>query len=305
MKVEDILEIIIPTFNREKVLTKTLQTLLSSPVGKCQITILDNNSTDGTGAYIQSLLEKFPNIKYIKNRYNLGLAGNFCKGMMIPTKKYFWMVSDDTGLDFTCWDSILLALQKNYDVCLTLNYYDVKSCNTTTDKAHIILMLIWMFSGIFKTSLITDDVILMALTDIYTVHPQLALITKAVLGNNVYIPAHAITEPRRNVETEKGKKYTFNRNEKFFHFRLDAPMNFFPGFLNAVESIKDPKLKKECINLIFKYKFIKFSRAHFKHNFYHRVNFWDTFLLLPFKYKVCFVCGAIRYYLSFGVKREQ
>lgn len=149
MKTEDILEIIIPTFNRKRILEQTLGTLMSSPVKKCQITVLDNNSTDDTAAYVQSLLPQFPNLRYIKNRYNLGLAGNFCKGMMLPEKKYFWLMSDDTGLDFTHWSEMETALQQDYDVLLTLNYYGVKDCKTISERANIILMLIWMFSGIF------------------------------------------------------------------------------------------------------------------------------------------------------------
>ena len=292
------LEIIIPTFNRSGILKQTLQNLLNSPVRNCQITILDNNSTDDTCSYIQTLLSNYSNLRYIRNRYNLGLAGNFCKGMMLPTKKYFWLISDDTLLDFTHWEELQKALQQDFDVLLTLNYYQVTGCKNVTDKANIILMLIWMFSGIFKTELLSDDIILKALTDIYTVHPQIPLIAKAVTRENIYIPKYSITKPQTNIEIKEGKKYSFNRNDKFFHFRISQPMNFLPGFLNAVESIEDQKLKKECINLIFKYKIVKYSRAHFRQNPYHKVTFCDTLLLLPLRQKFSFLMCALRYYLS-------
>lgn len=307
MKTEDILEIIIPTFNRKPVLEQTLGVLLHSPAGKCQVTVLDNNSADDTEPLVKSLMPFFPNLKYVKNRFNLGLAGNFCKAMMLPEKKYFWIMSDDTGLDFAHWNEVEKALAQDYDVLLTLNYYGVKDCKTVKEQAQVILMLIWMFSGIFKSSLVTDDLILRALTDIYTVHPQIALITKAVSKQNVWLPPYPITAPRENVESAEKREYSFNRNAAFRHFRLDQPMNFFPGFLNAVENIEDPVLKKTCIELIFKYSFVKYNSNHFKHIRYHRVNFWDTFLLLPFKYKLVFLAGALKYHIThpFGRKHEK
>lgn len=305
MKTEELLEIIIPTFNRQEVLAETLPAILSSPVGRCRITVLDNNSSDATSEYIQGLLPSYPNLHYIKNRFNLGLAGNFCKAFTIPSKKYFWVISDDAQLDFTHWDALEQALREDYQVLLTLNYYQVTRAENTDEKAHIILMLIWMFSGIFKTSLLSDEIMLNALTDIYTVHPQIALILKAIgEGRKIFIPPFPIASPSANIE-EKKKKYSFNRCEKAAHFRLDKPANFFPGFLNAMENIQNPKLKKRCIELIFKYRFLKFNRKYFYYNRYCPVNFADTFILLPFKYKCRFLWALLAYLILYAWRKHE
>ena len=114
INVTELLEIIIPTFNRADTLQKTVETLLNSPVGNCKITILDNNSKDNTKEVVEAFQGQYENVKYIKNRYNYGLAGNICKALTLPTEKYFWIVFDDTGLDFSNWEYIEKGLKPVY-----------------------------------------------------------------------------------------------------------------------------------------------------------------------------------------------
>ena len=247
------LEIIIPTFNRCDTLKQTVETILKSPVGKCSITILDNHSNDSTQEIVENLQRSYSNLNYIKNRYNLGLAGNICKALTIPTKNYFWIVFDDTGFDFSNWSYIEKGLNENADCILTTNYYQVTSTDTIEDRAAIFLMLIYGFAGIYKTDLITDDVVLYALTDIYTVHPQMALIS-AVFNDKkrkIFIPKKTITFPQINPETQRGEKYSFNRNKgDFYHFRISSG-DFIPGFVCAIQSLKDEKLRRKCIEMLF------------------------------------------------------
>lgn len=253
MQVDKDLEIIIPTFNRSETLKNTVQNILVSPVGSCRITILDNNSTDNTAEVVRELAKNHNNIVYIKNRFNLGLAGNICKALTLPTAKYFWIVFDDTGLDFANWNCIEEGLKQDYDCILTTNYYDVKNSVDLKERAAIFLMLIFCFAGIYKTDLITDDVVLYALNDIYTVHSQMALISAVFNDKNrkIYIPEKTIAFPQVNPETAKGEEYSFNRTKgKFCHFRISHG-DFIPGFLAGLQSLDDELLQKECVKLFF------------------------------------------------------
>ena len=193
------------------------------------------------------------NVKYIKNRYNYGLAGNICKALTLPTEKYFWIVFDDTGLDFSNWEYIEKGLKEDYDCVLTTNYYDVKKCDNYDDKAALYLMLIYCFAGIYKTDLITDDVILYALTDIYTVHSQMALISALFNDEKrrIYLPEKTVAFSKMNPETERGEEYSFNRSDKtFYHFRI-SHKDFIPGFMQGLQSIKDKKLRDKCVELLY------------------------------------------------------
>lgn len=298
MNISEQLEIIIPTYNRAKTLMETIDRILNSPVSKCKITILDNNSKDDTERCVKELLPKYENLIYIKNRYNLGLAGNICKALTIPEKKYFWIVFDDTGLDFSNWQFVEEGLKQDYDCILTTNYYDVRNTDDYKEKAAIYLMLIFCFAGIYKTDLITDDVVLYALTDIYTVHSQMALIS-AVFNDKkrkIFIPEKTVTYPKMNPEQKNGQKYSFNRSGKsFYHFRISHG-DFIPGFMQAIQSIKDNKLKEACADLLFenrngygpygsvaKRQFL-LATSQFNKDYY--INLSDEYLLMENKYRI-------------------
>ena len=82
MKIEDKLEIVIPTFNRCEKLGITFSYLLdeNSPVKNCDITILDNCSTDDTPNLVKKIAEKHPNVKYQRNARNIGSFGSIVRG---------------------------------------------------------------------------------------------------------------------------------------------------------------------------------------------------------------------------------
>lgn len=298
MQVNKNLEIIIPTFNRSETLKNTIQNILVSPVGSCRITILDNNSTDDTFKVVEKFSNEHENIVYIRNRFNLGLAGNICKALTLPTAKYFWIIFDDTGLNFENWNYIEEGLKQDYDCILTTNYYDVKNSVDLKERAAIFLMLIYCFAGIYKTDLITDDVVLYAFNDIYTVHSQMALISAVFNDKNrkIYIPEKTIAFPQVNPETAKGEEYSFNRTKgKFYHFRISHG-DFIPGFLTGLQSLDDEKLQKECAELLFEKRngigpFIikKFVNKSFQNipkdqNIY--INYLDQKWFLEDKYKI-------------------
>lgn len=280
------LTIIIPTYNRRETLRKTLEKIKASPCSGAPLVILDNCSTDGTGEMVAGM--GFPALTYIKNPYNLGLAGNLVRAMETAGKcgtEYFWIVFDDTDFDFTHWNNVEEMLRWGWDVTVVSNYYNVKF----DDRAPIFLMLIYLFTGIFKTSLITPDVILYALTDIYTIHPQMALLCKVFNERRpITIAPHSVSFPQSNPETD----YSFNRVPGFSHFRISSPAFFLPGFLNAVQGLKDPRLKKECIRLLFK-KYHGIGPYICAHSIpaapWKIPNFLDTLYWLPFYCKCRFL----------------
>ncbi len=285
--------IIIPTFNRKQLVTNLLNTLLHSPLKQAPIIVLDNCSTDGTSETIQSLTQTHANISLIQNTYNMGLAGNLVKAMELAytcKTNYFWILFDDTKLDFTYWTEVETYLQQNKPVIITTNYYQV----TVDDLAPIFLMLIYPFAAIYQTRLLTPVILLKALTDIYTIHPQMAFLCELF---NKKVPltlaSHNIALPSANPE----KEYSFNRVKNFTHFRLSHPVWFVPGFLNAIEPL-NKSMKSRCVELLFcSYNgeggtpvgpyITKEFLPPIPH--WNLVNLTDVLILLPFKYKIKFI----------------
>lgn len=118
MKIEDKLEIVIPTFNRCEKLGITFSYLLgeNSPVKNCDITILDNCSTDDTPNLVKKIAEKHPNVKYRRNARNIGSVSNIDRSVEIAEKQYLWVIGDDDMYDWGCWGEVEKAIENEVDV---------------------------------------------------------------------------------------------------------------------------------------------------------------------------------------------
>lgn len=78
-KVDPLLTIAIPTYNRLEKLKISLNKILDYTKGHDEIEIFvsDNASTDGTKEYVKDVQKENSNLKYYRNIANLGLDGNF------------------------------------------------------------------------------------------------------------------------------------------------------------------------------------------------------------------------------------
>lgn len=91
---------IVVTFNRKKLLSECIEALRDQSAG-CDILVIDNHSTDGTGEYVRGLSEAaFPasRLLYYNTGENLGGAGGFAYGLEKAYAlgyEFFWLMDDD------------------------------------------------------------------------------------------------------------------------------------------------------------------------------------------------------------------
>ena len=86
---------VVVTFNRIGMLKKCIESLCEQTV-RCNILIIDNHSTDGTGEYVKSLSDE--RITYADTGSNLGGAGGFSYGMDMACGMEcdaVWVMDDD------------------------------------------------------------------------------------------------------------------------------------------------------------------------------------------------------------------
>lgn len=108
---EILLELILITYNRSVFLDNTLRQLKDSPFAQCQLTVLDNCSTDDTPAVIAKYQDQFPNYKIIRHPINIGGDFNFLRAIEVSTAPYTWVVCDDDDFDFTHAGEVITAIE--------------------------------------------------------------------------------------------------------------------------------------------------------------------------------------------------
>lgn len=94
-----ILSICIPTWNRAKILSASLDSfreqLTSVDSSEVELFVSDNCSDDETPQVIQSFVDQGLPITYNRNSENVGAARNFIKCMQWASGKYIWLLGDD------------------------------------------------------------------------------------------------------------------------------------------------------------------------------------------------------------------
>lgn len=116
-----ILSICIPTYNRAGFLKQCLDSIASQIKNPehVEIVISDNGSSDNTQSVVEEYQKKFPFIKYIKNRENLGFDKNVLQVVEKASGDYCWLLGDDDALFKDALECLLpLLLENKYEYFL-------------------------------------------------------------------------------------------------------------------------------------------------------------------------------------------
>ncbi|HEY5601180.1 MAG TPA: glycosyltransferase family 2 protein [Patescibacteria group bacterium] len=104
--------VVIPNWNGEKLLPKTLQSLQKQKFKNFDTIVVDNGSTDGS---VRLLLEKFPRVKIIALEKNYGFAKAVNFAVIKLQNKYVALLNNDAIVDKNWLYYLLLSLKKHKD----------------------------------------------------------------------------------------------------------------------------------------------------------------------------------------------
>jgi glycosyltransferase involved in cell wall biosynthesis len=108
------LDVIIPTYNREDLLPLTLESLLAAPIPmglKVIITVVDNNSKDGTKQLVQHYHEKYgERIRYVFETKQ-GRSHALNAGITSTTGDLLGMIDDDEKIDSGWYQTVFDAFR--------------------------------------------------------------------------------------------------------------------------------------------------------------------------------------------------
>jgi len=98
--IDDLITVVIPTFNRQELLKKAVKSVTDQNVAGVLIHIFDNCSTDGTEQCVAGLIARHPNIRYTKRDSNIGALPNYIGALAtVETPFYIPLADDDWLLD--------------------------------------------------------------------------------------------------------------------------------------------------------------------------------------------------------------
>lgn len=131
---EEIVSIIIPTFNGKHLLEQSINSALSQSYANTVVVIVDNGSTDGTNEFIQ---ENYSEIEYIQLSKNLGYVGAVNAGIRAADTNYVAILNNDAVADSNWIEMALAVFHKNKEIaCVTpkiLSFYDNRRIDSSGD----------------------------------------------------------------------------------------------------------------------------------------------------------------------------
>ncbi len=111
--------IIVPVYNTEKYIAKTLDSLIGQTLDSFEIVVVDDGSTDGSSAIIRQYEQKYPNLihAYWKENGGLGSARNY--GLQYARAEYIGFVDSDDWVNAEMYQSMYQkAVSESYDVVI-------------------------------------------------------------------------------------------------------------------------------------------------------------------------------------------
>ena len=116
----DLVSVVMSAYNSESSIAESIESILNQSYQNIEFLIIDDCSTDRTAEVIESYLEKNKNIKFIKNKTNLGLT----KSLNILIKKSSGQYiarqdADDISLHHRVQEQMQLLKSNNLDFCTT------------------------------------------------------------------------------------------------------------------------------------------------------------------------------------------
>jgi len=247
MILNDVFQIVLITYNRASRLKKTFAQLLAenSPLRQVDILVLDNNSTDGTEAFVKSLMPMAPHVHYQRNRFNVGLSGNIAKAIEMACKDYLWILCDDDDYDFSSWAEVEAAMERGEDLICVSRYCLPEESKDKIE--HQLLQLTFLPACILKTSILSDTVLRNVYDSIFTLFPHLCPIVASInQGNIPFVLGSAVVD---NGMDPENTDVSYTRGTRVDDLLPRSQrMIWMVGYANVCSLLTDKSLKHRCLN---------------------------------------------------------
>jgi len=107
------ISVIIPVFNGEQYIERSVESVLKQSAKDIEILLLDDGSEDGSLELCKEYENKYPEIIKVFNHPNMGVANNRNKGVSLANGKYIMFLDQDDFFDDGYMETFLEAAEKN------------------------------------------------------------------------------------------------------------------------------------------------------------------------------------------------
>lgn len=90
-----LVSVIMPAYNAERFVEEAILSVVNQTVTDWELIVIDDCSTDHTGAIVEKLAERDDRIRFIKNAENMGVARTRNKGLELFRGKYVALLDSD------------------------------------------------------------------------------------------------------------------------------------------------------------------------------------------------------------------
>ncbi len=130
-----LITVIIPSYNVEKTLGETIESLLDTDyLDLLEIIVVNDGSKDNTVSVAQNYLNKYPHTVKLINKENGGHGSTINTGISNATGKYFKVVDGDDWVEKKGWNNFLKKINNLDSDVLVSNYYEVNDKTGKREK---------------------------------------------------------------------------------------------------------------------------------------------------------------------------
>lgn len=155
------LTVIVPVYNGEKTIGRTLGSLVNQTSDDIEILVINDGSMDDTENIVNSYADKYANITLI-NRKNGGIASARNTGINNINTKYFGFLDSDDYVEPTMFEKMLAKIKKDdSDLCVCNFYWEWPNKQRlqvegpySTPNEMITKLFATLWNKIYKTELI-------------------------------------------------------------------------------------------------------------------------------------------------------
>lgn len=109
----DMISVVLPVYNGEKFLKKSIESCLQQSYNNWELLIMDDGSTDGSAEIAKNYEKKDRRIHYYRNEHNLKLPRTLNRGFSLASGTYLTWTSDDNYYYKDAFEKMVRALQEN------------------------------------------------------------------------------------------------------------------------------------------------------------------------------------------------